>query len=288
MPAPGSSRAPKTFDGNEEDIAEFLEQFENCAEDCQLPDSDKVRFLCRYLGRQQKDIFRAFEGYDTCDWGVFLTAIKEEFEGAFTEKKYTRQSIIQFVRTRSITQITSDVELRTYHREFQAIARYLVKENIISEDERSQYFWFGLHALTRQAIEQRLAVTHPLHDRTKPYNHADVLIAGKYIFNIHAFYNNPPVGVDLDVKVQGKYAEVGIYDSGAELVCISEIAAKEMGLPFSCDLQLNMRDANGGERTTFGIIENLQLVIGGVSVYVHAWIIQNTPYRLLLGRPFQI
>ena len=94
--------------------------------------------------------------------------------------------------------------------------------------------------------------------------------------------------MELDIKIQGKHSEVGLYDCGSELVCISKVAAKEMGLPFSSDMQLHMRDANGGSRATFGIIENLQLDIGGVAVYVHAWIIKNAPYRVLLGRPFQI
>ena len=94
--------------------------------------------------------------------------------------------------------------------------------------------------------------------------------------------------MELDIKIQGKHSEVGLYDCGSELVCISEVAAKEMGLPFSSDMQLHMRDANGGSRATFGIIENLQLDIGGVAVYMHAWIIKNTPYCVLFGRPFQI
>jgi hypothetical protein len=41
-----------------------------------------------------------------------------------------------------------------------------------------------------------------------------------------------------------------------------------MVLPFSTDLQLNMHNANGGVWTTFDIIENLQLVIGGIDIYV--------------------
>ncbi|KIJ45966.1 hypothetical protein M422DRAFT_250759 [Sphaerobolus stellatus SS14] len=197
MPALGSSRAPKTFEGNKEDIAEFLEQFKNCTEDSQLLDEDKVKFLFRYLGRQQKDIFKTFEGYNTGDWATFLVSIKEAFEGAFTEKKYTCQSIIQFARVHSAAQITTDVELRTYHRELQAIAHYLVKESVISDEEHSHYFWFGLHEAMCQAIEQMLAVTHPLHDRTKPYSHADIFTVGKYVFNINTFYNNPPEGLDV-------------------------------------------------------------------------------------------
>ncbi|KIJ51960.1 hypothetical protein M422DRAFT_99575, partial [Sphaerobolus stellatus SS14] len=237
----------------------------------------------RYLSQGQKDVFKTFDGYSPANWTSFKAAIQEAFEGAFTEKKYTRQSLIQFTRKHAAKVLSSDSELRAYHREFQAIAHYLVKEKIISMEERDRYYWFGLHEHTRRLIELRLAITHPNHPRTSPYDFVDVFKAGKYSTPLHT-----AAIMELDIKIQGKYSEVGIYDSGAELVCISETAAKEMGLPFSCDLQLNMRDANGGEKTTFGIIENLELVIGGISVYVHAWIIRNAPYRLLLGRPFQI
>lgn len=36
-----------------------------------------------------------------------------------------------------------------------------------------------------------------------------------------------------------------------------------------------------------GIIENLELTVAGVSLFVQAFIINNAPYKLLLGRPFQ-
>ncbi|KIJ43690.1 hypothetical protein M422DRAFT_169568 [Sphaerobolus stellatus SS14] len=282
MPPPGSNRAPKTFEGSEDEIAEFLELFENCADDSQLPDTEKVPFLFRYLSRGQKDVFKTFDGYSPADWTVFKAAIQEAFEGAFTEKKYTRQSLIQFTRKHSAKVLSADSELHAYHREFQAIAHYLVNEKIISKEERDRYYWFGLHEHTRRLVELRLAITHPNHTRTAPYDFADIFKAATTLLTKAAPLHTASI-MELDVKIQGKYSEVGIYDSGAELVCISEIAAKEMGLPFSCDLQLNMRDANGGKKMTFRIIENLELVIGSVSVYVHTWIIRNAPYRLLLG-----
>ena len=49
-----------------------------------------------------------------------------------------------------------------------------------------------------------------------------------------------------------------------------------------------MRDANGGTKMTFGVVENLDIQINGISILVHAWIIEDPPYRLLLGRPFQL
>jgi len=56
------------------------------------------------------------------------------------------------------------------------------------------------------------------------------------------------------------------------------VSVKEMGLPFGSDMQLHMHDAKGGSRVMLGIIEKLQLDIGGVAVYVHAWIIKSSPY----------
>ncbi|KIJ34595.1 hypothetical protein M422DRAFT_263379 [Sphaerobolus stellatus SS14] len=114
MPAPGSNRAPKTFDGSEDDIADFLELFENCADDAQLPDKEKVAFIFRYLSRGQKDIFKTLEGYAELDWTKFKKAIEEAFEGTFKEKKYIQQSLIQFMWNNATLPIQTDAELRAY------------------------------------------------------------------------------------------------------------------------------------------------------------------------------
>jgi len=68
--------------------------------------------------------------------------------------------------------------------------------------------------------------------------------------------------VELDIRILGICSKIGLYNCGSELVCISEAAAKELKLPYSMDMTLNMRDTNGGVWATYGLIENLQLVIG--------------------------
>lgn len=75
--------------------------------------------------------------------------------------------------------------------------------------------------------------------------------------------------MELDVKLAGKHPEVGLYDTGAELVCISATAARELKLPFNPDRSLCMQDANGGTKTTFGVVENLEVQINGISILVH-------------------
>ena len=99
-------------------------------------------------------------------------------------------------------------------------------------------------------------------------------------------YSSPIM--ELPVKVTDQFNEVGLYDSGVELVCIRKEAVKELNLPWNSDLKLNMCDANGGTRTNTSVVENLELTIAGISIFVHAWIINKAPYHLLLGWPFQM
>ncbi|KIJ40670.1 hypothetical protein M422DRAFT_102823, partial [Sphaerobolus stellatus SS14] len=114
-------------------------------------------------------------------WTQFKAAIEESFEGAFKEKKYTRQSLIQYTRNNATTPIRTDIDLRAYQRGFNAITKYLIKEKIITEDEQDRYFWFGFHEDNRRRLEQKLETTHPDHPPSKAYKWIDVFKAGKYI-----------------------------------------------------------------------------------------------------------
>ncbi|GJJ07908.1 hypothetical protein Clacol_002114 [Clathrus columnatus] len=517
MPLPGSPQAPKTFAGNKDKIADFLEHFELCANESQLPESEKVTWLLRFLTKERKEIFKTYDGCEEKDWTTFITAIKTEYAEAFKLKLVNSETITKYF-----------------------------KKNSLTTEDKDTCFWFGLHETTRALIKSELCVTHPSNPTDKPYASADVLSISLCVFATNAFDSNPPpelatsekesvgdqeyaatysqvesklrslnmnitttmqpleaakastmscspsgpcnfckdlknlhwmkncpvaieylklgkvtisttggyywrlpngghipghpqglkhsvdefcsmqknepttmkssyiftvetiedcdskpgtglafikevtpsvvdnlaaknsqtipslppnppitsydkkapqyqyhskmedstmaqtvfdkimdnpitlptcelitISPDLqklfidtcrvnkipvfstptkssaiatahsivtsvalrtapirefDLYVQGKHLESGIYDPGAELVCISEQAAKELGLAFSTDYQLSMKDANGGIKDTFGIIENLELMISGKSLFVQAWIVRNAPY----------
>ena len=74
------------FEGNEEDIAEFLDVYECCADDAQLPKEEWVKIMFRYLDRLQRLTFEAFDGYASGDWEVFSASIKEAFGGPSRQK----------------------------------------------------------------------------------------------------------------------------------------------------------------------------------------------------------
>ncbi|KAF8490190.1 hypothetical protein JB92DRAFT_3129037 [Gautieria morchelliformis] len=131
MPAPQSKKAPKTFEGDEEDITKFLEIYECCANDAQLPKAEWVKFMFRHLACAQWLTFEAFDGYATEDWDVFSASIKEAFGGAFQTKKCTCATLDSF----TAELITTDTELHVYHRGFQGIAAYLITDKQLSEKD---------------------------------------------------------------------------------------------------------------------------------------------------------
>ncbi|KAF8514626.1 hypothetical protein JB92DRAFT_2586920, partial [Gautieria morchelliformis] len=231
--------------------------------------------------------FEAFDGYAMEDWDVFSASIKEAFGGAFQTKKCTRATLDSFIQVSAAELITTDTELRVYHRGFQGIVAYLITDKQLSEKDAARYYWFCFHPATQEQLERRLGIVTPNHPWEDLFAITDVYKAGCYIFNSHAFnlYSSPIM--ELNVKVAGQFNKVGLYDSGAELVCISKEAVKELNLPWNPDLKLNMRDVNGGTKTNTGVVENSELTIVGISIFVHAWIIEKAPYHLLLGRPFQ-
>jgi hypothetical protein len=151
MPAPGSKKAPHTFEGDEQNIAEFMDIYKCCIDDVQLPRTDWVPFLFRYLSRAHRDIFEVFDSVESADWDVFQAAIHESFARAFKTKKYTLVSLDQFIRQSVAQPIVSDPVLWAYHRQFQAITGYLIWEKELADTDKDPQYWFGLHPHTRLA-----------------------------------------------------------------------------------------------------------------------------------------
>ena len=230
MPAPGSKKAPPTFDGEEDHIAEFLDIYERCIDDAQLPQPDWVPFMFRYLTRSQRDIFEAFDGFETADWTSFKSAIEESFAGAFKTKRHTLASLDNFVRVSASTPITVDSQLRAYHRQFQAITTYLVRNKDLADTDRARLYWFGLHPDTRLAVERRLAITIPDHPRSKPFPVSDVYKAGCYVFDANAFDLNLPLAHMAPTKM-GDANKLGGTSSSQEIRTTVQLPTVPTGPP---------------------------------------------------------
>ncbi|KAF8498434.1 hypothetical protein JB92DRAFT_2834241 [Gautieria morchelliformis] len=222
MPPPRSKKAPKTFSGDEDEITEFLDVYECCADDAQLPKTEWVKFMFLYIDRAQRLTFEALDGYATEDWDVFSEAIKEAFVGAFQTKKCTRATLDAFIQTASAKIITTDTELRVYHRHFQGIAVYLITDKQLSEKDAARYYWFGFHPSTQEQLERRLGIVKPDHPREDPFVIKDVYKAGCYIFNSNTFNRTPILSAaspvqSSSIKSQGASGESKVSKKTVQL-----------------------------------------------------------------------
>ena len=80
---------------------------------------------------------------------------------------------------------------------------------------------------------------------------------------------------------------MGLLDEGSEIVIVREDLCDELGLEVNRKRRMTMQTANGGKEELQGCVEYLELEVGEVKTYAHAFVVQSVPYRLLLGRPWQ-
>ncbi|TFK16675.1 hypothetical protein FA15DRAFT_552016, partial [Coprinopsis marcescibilis] len=92
---------------------------------------------------------------------------------------------------------------------------------------------------------------------------------------------------EIDVQVGGRMIMIATLDDGSELVIITRKKCLELGLPVNMRWVLMMEAANGSQEVMVGCMEWLEIKIGGMKTWAHAYIVETAPYDLLLGRPWQ-
>ena len=77
-----------------------------------------------------------------------------------------------------------------------------------------------------------------------------------------------------------------LLDSGSEINIMNKAVADNLGLAVSPYREISLIDTNKGEVTIEGIIENVPISIGAVTVIQTFLIIDRTNKLLILGTPF--
>ncbi|KAF8815582.1 hypothetical protein BYT27DRAFT_7079612 [Phlegmacium glaucopus] len=85
----------------------------------------------------------------------------------------------------------------------------------------------------------------------------------------------------------GKKEEVGLLDEGSEIVVIRRDLCDELGAVVNKNWRMTMQVVNNVKEGLKGCAEFLEIDVGGIKTYAHAFVVDSAPYRLLLGRPWQ-
>ena len=78
---------------------------------------------------------------------------------------------------------------------------------------------------------------------------------------------------EIEVIVMGRRREMGLLDEGLEIVIVRENLCKELGLKVNKKRRMTMQTANGGKEEMQGCMEYLELEVGGVKTYAHAFVV---------------
>ena len=77
-----------------------------------------------------------------------------------------------------------------------------------------------------------------------------------------------------------------LLDPGSMIVSMSREGAIDLGLTWDPSLSINMESASKHVERTLGLARNVRFAVGGLNLFLQVHVLENPPYRVLLGRPF--
>jgi hypothetical protein len=80
--------------------------------------------------------------------------------------------------------------------------------------------------------------------------------------------------------------EESLLDDGSMIVSMAKNAAVQLGLTWDPSIRINMESASNHVEKTLGLARNVCFAVGGLDLYLQVHILEDPPYRVLLGRPF--
>ena len=75
----------------------------------------------------------------------------------------------------------------------------------------------------------------------------------------------------------------GILDPGSQIIAIAEEVCLDLGLVYNPMVVLHMQSANGEVDPSLGLVQNVPMRIGDITLYVQIHIIRSPAYNILLG-----
>lgn len=90
----------------------------------------------------------------------------------------------------------------------------------------------------------------------------------------------------IKVRIEGISVKA-LLDSGAEICVMGLDLARRAGLPYRSHSKLSMLGVTGKSSAFKGVCESVDVDMGGVIIDVPIFVLDNSDFDLILGRPFQ-
>ncbi|KXN89043.1 hypothetical protein AN958_06394, partial [Leucoagaricus sp. SymC.cos] len=84
------------------------------------------------------------------------------------------------------------------------------------------------------------------------------------------------------------HEEEALLDSGSQIISMSREAVSTCRITWDPELIINMQGVNGQITKTCGLAKNVPFNFGNVTIHLQVHVMEQAPYRVLLGRPFDV
>lgn len=111
---------------------------------------------------------------------------------------------------------------------------------------------------------------------------------------LHTYCPRPPPSTAAELLpirsvsaiVQDQFDVECLLDQGAVVCLIREDMWARLALEIDVNNTMSLEAANTGQVQTMGVIKGVKFRIAGINLSLHAHVVQNCPFEILLGRPF--
>ena len=97
MPDARSKLAPYFSGEVDQDVEDFLDEYEEKANDNSLTDTQKVETVIRYVVKSQRHIWKSLSGYINRDWDNLRAQLRKQYVNPSTEGQFSKQKLVEFV-----------------------------------------------------------------------------------------------------------------------------------------------------------------------------------------------
>jgi CBS domain-containing protein len=164
-----------------------------------------------------------------------------------------------------------------YEKEFVDKTHFIRAEDI-DADEIFEVLAVPENGLPVGAVVHR-DIVETFHQELTPEERRKVVIVASVSDGLRCIY--PGVN-KTDVEVES------VLDGGSQIVAIDTMVARAVRLTWDPDTTIHMQSANGQLQKTRGLARNVPFVLGGLTVYLQLHVVDNAPFQILLGRPFDV
>ncbi|KAG1864068.1 hypothetical protein C8R48DRAFT_773291 [Suillus tomentosus] len=186
MPIRGTANAPK-FDGTTDNLAEFIDTYEQLADEAGLQGLDRIKGIIRYLARDDRELWGGMPEAAVDNYSAFLDEVKVMYPGWDGKRRYALADLRAITREYANKPMPSCTELSSYLRAFRKVMQPLIDEDRIGKVERDHLFMEGIPSDAQVQIRLRLMIKFPDHHPYDPYPFMDVFAAAQFLLPARAF-----------------------------------------------------------------------------------------------------